>query len=142
MKISITCDETLSTINTLFQKGNLNLDTFHSCSATIPALLSRVVLVRKIACDVSRRHDVGTCATIPRRWPRYFLVPLRFQRMRDSKARILVGWRLKGMQFSKPANHFHFLYAHVTFFPPSSHSSVTFNRLLAGLYLPLLVNLT
>lgn len=116
---------------TLFQKKNLNLDMFHSCSATILVLLSHVVLVRKIAYDISRRHDVGTCTTIPCRQPRYFLVPVRFRRMRDSETKSLVGWRLKGMQFSKPANHFHSLYAHVTFFPPSSHSSVTFNRLLA-----------
>lgn len=107
---------------------------FHSCSGTILALLSHVVLVRKIACDISRRHDVGTCPTIPRRWSRYFLVSLRFRRMRDSEARSLVGWRLKGMQFSKPANHFHLLYAHVTFFLPSSHSSVTFNRLFARIF--------
>lgn len=139
-KISILWQDIIDNNATLFQKENLNPDTFHPCSATIPALLSRIVLVRKIAYDVSRRRDVGTCATILRWWPRYFLVPLRFRRMRDSEARILVGWRLKGMQFSKPTNHFHFLYSHVTFFPLSSHSSVTSHRLLASLHLPFLVS--
>lgn len=114
----------------IFQRQNLNLDTFRNGSCT---LLSRVLLVRKIARDISRRHDVETCATIPCRWSRYFLVLLRFRRMRDSQTRILVGWHLRGMHFPKPTNHFYLFCAYITFLPLSRHSPAIFNRLFASL---------
>jgi len=101
---------------TISQRQNLNLDTFHSCFATVPTLpylvsyssvKLHVTFQDDMTLERARRYsasgrdafwsrcDSGICAT---------------EFLSD-------GWNLKGMQFPKPASHFHFFRVRAAFLP-------------------------
>jgi hypothetical protein len=115
---------------TISQRQNLNLDMFHSCSATVPILpylvsyssvKLHVTFQDDMTSERARRYSAGGRDAFWSRCDSGICATAKPEFLSD-------GWNLEGMQFPKPASHFHFFRVRATFLP-SVESVVIFNRL-------------